>query len=305
MTVEAISRPPARLKTTSVVTNRVVFLEILPKALSSVFKWGFQWGSKSNTKWLAKASGKDRAGLPILAAIAAPTTVCGNSSTSKRNDILEGGLMSNLFGFVFGALAIFTFAFILWRKLKEDYPSETIFKFTLSILAGVGLGAWVASLWLPHFVFWASFSGGLIGGSLYLGKLNLRFFEIIDGLALATSWFLLILYIGQVAKILPGLNYFILTKTLLVFLIILLYGYFLKSYRKFSWYPSGKVGFAGLLTLLLFFLSRAVLALVKQIIEPQVLLQYSVLALSVEVVNVILSLTLFVILVKLIWQRKS
>jgi len=80
-TVEAISRPPAKLKKTSVAIKVKVLFERRPNLFSSVFKWGFQWGRRSRAKWLARAKGSESAGLPILAAIAAPTIVCGNSST--------------------------------------------------------------------------------------------------------------------------------------------------------------------------------------------------------------------------------
>lgn len=213
-------------------------------------------------------------------------------------------LLSTFFGFVFGVLALFVFAFILWKKLKEDYHAETIFKFTLALLFGVGVGAWIAAAWAPQFVFWASLVGGVLTGFLYSKRLNLRFFEVVDGTSLASLAFLFTLYLGQVVKILPGVSYFVLAKTAVLFLLFFLYGYFLKSYRRFRWYPSGKVGFAGLLTLALFFLLRGIISLAAQIYEPTTLLATPYLSLSTEVVNVILSLFLFAILVRTIWLRR-
>lgn len=213
--------------------------------------------------------------------------------------------MSNVFGFVFGLFAIFSFAFILWRELKEDYLNETIFKFTLALFFGVGLGSWLAGIWLPDFVFWGSFAGGLVAGFYLTKKLGLRFFEIIDGLTFAALVFMLVLYLGQMVKILPHVSYYIAAKTFLVLLLLGLYGYFLKSYRRLGWYPSGKVGFAGLATLALFFLGRTLIFGTKQYFEPEVIFSSSALHFSTELVNVIISLSLFALLWNILYGRSG
>lgn len=201
--------------------------------------------------------------------------------------------MSTFFGFVFTALAVFSFAFVLWKKLKEDYANELIFKFTLALLAGIGLGAWIASVWAPDFVFWASLAFGIAFGFYFIRKWQMRFFELIDGVSFAALVFMLILYLGQVVKILPSVSYFVFARGGLSLLLLGFYAYFLRSYRRFSLYPSGKVGFAGLATLALFFLGRAVIFGAQP------------LHLGAGLVNVIISVTLFAILARIIWQRKS
>lgn len=55
--VEAMKDPKTRAKTTSSEISIVEFRVSFPYFLISVFKWGFQCGTLSRTKWLANASG--------------------------------------------------------------------------------------------------------------------------------------------------------------------------------------------------------------------------------------------------------
>ena len=79
----ATERPIMRASPTSAKATIVLFLAGCPNFWVSVNKWGFQWGILSKTKWLAKARGIAKAGLPTFTAIAAPTTTCGVSNTVR------------------------------------------------------------------------------------------------------------------------------------------------------------------------------------------------------------------------------
>lgn len=78
--VDAKNPPIIREKQTSVTTIKVVCLLTLPNFLSSVFRWGFQWGILSRRKWLVNAKGIEISGFGIFVAIAAPTATWGVSS---------------------------------------------------------------------------------------------------------------------------------------------------------------------------------------------------------------------------------
>lgn len=223
--------------------------------------------------------------------------------------------MSTLAIIFFNSLAVFAFAFILWRKLKEDYSHEDVFKFTLAISVACGLGLWVGSAWLAGFVFWVVALAGMGAGYLYLRKLNLKFFEVIDALALGIFCALILVYLGHFISLFPeinnfvpsmsGINYYHLAHILLILSLIILYDYFMKNYRRFAWYPSGKIGFSGLASLALFFFMHGVINLFKHAQDPTELLYYSFLSLSVEVVNVIISLLIFFILGVILYQRSG
>jgi len=73
-------KPKIRAKRTSKATMIVVFFVGLPYFSVSVFRWGFQWGTLSKTKWLANARGMEIRGFGILVAMATPTTTWGVSS---------------------------------------------------------------------------------------------------------------------------------------------------------------------------------------------------------------------------------
>lgn len=213
--------------------------------------------------------------------------------------------MSTLVITFFNFVSIFAFSYVLWRKLKEDYHHDTIFKFTLMILAGAGAGWWAGENWAKNFVFWLVFAGGAGAGYLYLQRLNLKFFEVIDAISLGTFYFLFLLYLGHSVVLLTLPNYFFIVNALISVLLIFLYAYFIRNYRGFRWYPSGKVGFSGLATFSLFFFGYGLSALVKHFQDPVIFFQYSPFSLSAEIVNVIISLSLAVILIRVLYIRSG
>lgn len=149
-------------------------------------------------------------------------------------------------------LGAFLFSFILWRKLKEDWPHEHIFTFTLFTLLGGTLGWWVSSLFFPGLLFWATFFAGSAFALWALKRFGLRFFEVADSIVPAWFWLSLFIFLGRSF----GSRLFLFEAGASL-VSIFIYNFFLSRYRAFSWYPSGKVGFAGLAGLSLYFLLRA------------------------------------------------
>lgn len=75
---------------------------------------------------------------------------------------MESMLVNILTGFS-GALI---FLFLFWKKLKDDYSSEIIFKSAFSIIIGV-LISWGLSLkFLPDTYLWLSALGAMGGAGL-------------------------------------------------------------------------------------------------------------------------------------------
>ncbi|MBI2268494.1 MAG: hypothetical protein HYU80_03600 [Candidatus Blackburnbacteria bacterium] len=159
------------------------------------------------------------------------------------------------------AIGIFSFSFALWKKLKEDYEVDQIFYLTLLILFGGGTGLFVSSFFLGDtFSFWGLFLGALLFGVYAVLKLNMRFFEVVDGAVLGLLLFLSLFSVGNIVKWGLGIQ----LANLLEFIIILTslgsYYIFFKKYRTLSWYISGKIGFVGLAALTVYFLERALVA---------------------------------------------
>ncbi|KKU58418.1 MAG: hypothetical protein UX80_C0003G0073 [Candidatus Amesbacteria bacterium GW2011_GWA2_47_11b] len=76
----AIQVPKMRAAVASAATIRVVLRVMWPRVLSSVNRWGFQWGMYSVTKWESRARGREMRGSGMAVAIAAPMSVWGSSN---------------------------------------------------------------------------------------------------------------------------------------------------------------------------------------------------------------------------------
>ena len=157
-------------------------------------------------------------------------------------------------------LGIIIFLFIFWKRLKEDYSSEIIFKSATYILVGIGVGCAIASNFFPLWFFWASFFGGLVGFSFAILRFRVKFYETLEAFIIASlPWLGLIFLIDSVTR--GSLNSFL----AFAFMLILLFAsyYFDTHYKRFSWYKSGRIGFAGLAVAIVFFLARSAIAITK------------------------------------------
>lgn len=164
--------------------------------------------------------------------------------------------------------------FIVWKKLREDYPDNEIFLLSLGIIAGAAagyFGATLAHLVVGDLRFWGAVFGGFSAGIALTRKLSMRGFEVLEAFVPASAVYLLFVWVTRVPwlsfgrtpeflRILAGLG--------IVVLSLLVYLYFSKSYRRFLWYPSGKLGLASLVSLVFFFLGRAVLANIASGVLP-------------------------------------
>lgn len=164
-----------------------------------------------------------------------------------------------LVNFALGFLGVIFFLFVFWKRLKEDYSSDIIFQVAASILVGIALGQAASKLFFPDWFFWVSFIGSLIGMLLALSKFKLRFYETFEALILAGMPFISLMFFND-SIVNSSLNSF-LGFVISLILIFLAY-WFDLNYKNFTWYKSGKIGFAGLVTAVIFFSVRTVIAIV-------------------------------------------
>lgn len=151
------------------------------------------------------------------------------------------------------ALGVVFFSFSLWRSLKEDYPAEKIFILTL-VLTGTGFLSWsILGERAGSFGFWLVGAILVLVGAWALKKMEFKFFEFVD--AFAPSWFLLVLFL-YLAYFIKSFNLLFLLYLTAGVLSFFTYRFLLARYRRFSWYPSGKVGFAGFSSLGVYFVLR-------------------------------------------------
>jgi hypothetical protein len=149
------------------------------------------------------------------------------------------------------------FLFLVWRRLKEDYSANIIFSLEFFVLTGVLVGFLVSLNFLPAWGFWLEAFGAFLGFSFGIFKFNLRFFETFEAVFVAFLPWISLFYLNNFFKS-PGWG----EGFLFVFnlLLIFLFDFTARRYKNFSWYKSGRIGLAGLLTAGVFFLLRAAIA---------------------------------------------
>lgn len=167
--------------------------------------------------------------------------------------------MINLALTVVSLVGILIFLFLFWRSLKEDYSSTLIFNSASFIIAGLLVGHYASKL-IPESWFWMSLVASFLGLTLGAFKYKMRLTESYQAYVVGLMPYLALIfgYDGVVSSSLTSLIASVVT-------ILLLVGYFFvdSRYKNFKWYKSGRVGFSGLATSAVFFLLRAIVAIVS------------------------------------------
>ncbi len=171
-------------------------------------------------------------------------------------------MLSILLKLILILLSTLVFLFLVWQRLKEDYTRNQIFTLAISSLLALYVGGGIgllASKLTPSPIFnptglWFWF-GLLLSAAttlLLIFKFHMRIYEVVEGYVLGL---ISLGFLWSIIFFLPGIIVFLLLYV--VFFIIDL------KYKEFSWYKSGKMGLAGLTCLALFFILRAVVAIVN------------------------------------------
>lgn len=157
-----------------------------------------------------------------------------------------------------GMLGTLVFLFIFWKRLKEDYAAEIVFKSAFLVLFGLLVSIVLSQKLFPDWFLFAGIIGMLFGLAASVMRFGIRFYESLDALIVGFLPFLSFIFL-QDSILNSSLGSFIGFLTILAFILLF---YFLDiHYRGFTWYRSGRVGFAGLATAAIFFLVRATTSL--------------------------------------------
>jgi hypothetical protein len=149
--------------------------------------------------------------------------------------------------------------FAIWKRLREDYAEDMLFSLGLHAF-GVGLLGFVLGIVIyPAILFWSVGLGIIIGLGIGAYRLKMRFYESLD-IVIVTSLWLLLIRTALVAIFVRSIKEFVFASAILI--CISVYYLLNGSYKSFSWYKSGKVGFAGLSVLFLLILARLLVAFI-------------------------------------------
>lgn len=159
----------------------------------------------------------------------------------------------------FNILGIVLFIFLFWKRLKEDYSTDMIFTTCLYALLGIGIFRFLSLKFFPSWWFWLSFLGLIAGLTLGILKFHLRVYETLEASTISfLPWLSLVFLLDSIN------NFSTYSFAAFVFCLVLVFVfYFLEThYKNFSWYRSGRIGFAGLATLGFLFLTRTAIAII-------------------------------------------
>ena len=155
-------------------------------------------------------------------------------------------------------IGIMVFLFTFWRSLKEDYVTSHIFTTAFYSLTGLLLGYLISRVAFGQWWFWTTSLGIVIGLCIGVYRYKLRFYEVLESAVKAyLPWYIILMIlnfykspeIGEIMMIAIGA------------LLLILFQLLNSHYKNFSWYKSGKIGFAGICVLGVFFLTKAVIAI--------------------------------------------
>ncbi len=133
-------------------------------------------------------------------------------------------------------IAVFYFLFAAFRRLKADYPEQEVVKMSLLFLVLSGLLNYLVSLTSFKLSFLVITLSLILVVYLFFQVSNWRFWAVMEALIVPglITWLMVSFgdwyQMGAVALTLLSLFYW-------------------QNYRRFSWYPSGKIGFLFLICL--------------------------------------------------------
>ncbi|HJY98382.1 MAG TPA: hypothetical protein VJ227_01570 [Patescibacteria group bacterium] len=166
-------------------------------------------------------------------------------------------MLVNLLALIPGILV---FLFVFWKRLNEDYAAEVIFRSAILILLGVAIGWGISERFYKEAFLWLSFFGAMGGLGIASYRHRIKFYESFEAMIVAALPWISFLFLKD-SVVSSSLSSFIAFLSLLI--IVFIAFFFDQRYKDFAWYKSGKIGFTGLATLTIIFLTRLVIAILQ------------------------------------------
>jgi hypothetical protein len=159
---------------------------------------------------------------------------------------------------LFTIIAAVTFLFLFWRKLREDYTANQIFNTGFYSLFGLFAFSIFAQYYFFSFTYWISLVGSLIGLVAGINRFKFRTFESIEAWVAGSLGIMFWFYVHETVR---KFNLFDSYAALVLAFLLFLFLYLDKHYKRFGWYKSGRVGFAGMAIMGTYFLIRCAVAM--------------------------------------------
>lgn len=150
------------------------------------------------------------------------------------------------------------FLFFFWKQLKDDYIRNQIFSTAFSGLLFLGVGYFISFKYFGNLRFWLSLVGAVAGFAVGVVKYKLKILEVFEAAVLGLLSLFTVIFIGTLfvtGKIIYLFSFVVLT------LLFILFHLLEKYYKGFTWYKSGRIGFAGLTVSGVFFLVYTIVAI--------------------------------------------
>ncbi len=155
------------------------------------------------------------------------------------------------------AIAFVSYLFFYWRRLKEDYTSNLLFASGIAMIVPPAV-ATLAVLVISKesgYAFWSAVVIYAVSFFIVIKKYKIRGFESFEASGIGL---LAILLIWSILSFLSAVNVATFLLAILPIISYLAFVFLDGRYKRFTWYSSGRVGFAGCVGLLLYFLMRSV-----------------------------------------------
>jgi hypothetical protein len=154
-------------------------------------------------------------------------------------------------------LGYLVFLFLFWRKLKEDYSAQPIFTTGFYILLSFLIFFFIAFKFLFAYWFWFSLLGIGVGLTIGILRFRLKLYEVIEATICGVFIWLALVFLND--SVIHS-SIFSFAGFAVAIAIVGIYYFLDGHYHTFTWYKSGKIGFAGLTSAGIFFLVRAIIA---------------------------------------------
>lgn len=149
--------------------------------------------------------------------------------------------------------SFFLFLFLLWRRLKDDYAVNIIFSTGFIIFFSMLVFWYGSSFFDKQWFFWFLTLGLFIGFFISVFRFKMRFNETFEALVVGILPVLSIFYIYDSVQNSSIVSF---ASFLLSLLLIFIFYFIDSNYKSFAWYKSGRIGLAGLVVFLAFFVGR-------------------------------------------------